>query len=243
MCSVMGAMMGLQLISGINQNRQIKQQTAAQVSAYNAQAQAADQNARIMDRQREQIAENYAQQQEKLNSKRKLILGQQAASAGASGLDNIGSVLDANSAAISEYRKDSMNLLGNQRNDTLDAYINQVNYENQASAARASAANAKAQGKSQRLANFISTAAGMFGAYKQFAGASLPKPAGMNMRTGFEGSLSGGNLTYTTPAPMYTRNAMSTGFTTKVGLTQTKDIIGQGIGKHYDPWRSIWRKQ
>lgn len=146
MCSVMGAMMGLQLISGINQNRQIKQQTAAQVSAYNAQAQAADQNARIMDRQREQIAENYAQQQEKLNSKRKLILGQQAASAGASGLDNIGSVLDANSAAISEYRQDSMNLLGNQRNDTLDAYINQVNYENQANAARASAANAKAQG-------------------------------------------------------------------------------------------------
>ena len=55
MCSVMGAMMGLQLISGINQNKQIKQQTAAQVSAYNAQAQAADQNARIMDRQREQM--------------------------------------------------------------------------------------------------------------------------------------------------------------------------------------------
>lgn len=242
MCSVMGAMMGLQLISGINQNRQIRQQTAAQVSAYNAQAQAADQNARIMDRQREQIAENYAQQQEKLDSKRRLILGQQAASAGASGLDNIGSVLDANSAAISEYRQDSMNLLGNQRNDTLNAYTNQVNYENQANAARASAANAKAQGKSQRLANFISTAAGMFGTYKQFAGASLPKPAGMNMRTGFDGSLTGGNLTYTTPAPMYTRNAMSTGFIPKVGLTQTKDIIGQGIGKHYDPWRSIWRK-
>ena len=146
MCSVMGAMIGLQLIQGINQNRQIKQQTTAQVSAYNAQAQAADQNARIMDRQREQIAENYAQQQEKLDSKRRLILGQQAASAGASGLDSIGSVLDANSAAISEYRKDSMNLLGNQRNDTLDAYINQVNYENQASAARASAANAKHRG-------------------------------------------------------------------------------------------------
>lgn len=241
MCTALAGIMGLQLFQGINQDRQIKQQTAAAAAAYEQQANAANQNAKIMDRQREQIAEKYAQEQQKLDSRRKLVLGQQAAAAGSSGLDGIGSVLDANSAAIDEYRQDSMNLLGNQRNDTLDAYRNQINYVNQANAAKAASANVKAQGKAQRLANFVSTAVNMYGGYKQFSGAASTPKANMDMRTGFTGSLSGGNLAYDTPISMYGGTVKNT-FIPQVGLTQTKDVIGKGIGTHFDPWRSLWRK-
>ena len=103
------------------------QQAKAQSAYYNAQADAAEQNARIADKQREQISDQYLQKQQ-LDARRRLVIGQHAAEAGASGLTSSGSVQDMDASAIDEWRNSSMNLLGNQRNDTKSAYINQVNY-------------------------------------------------------------------------------------------------------------------
>ena len=61
------------------------------------------------------------------------------------------------------YRKDSMNLLSNQRNDTWSNYVNVVNYQNQANAFRASASNARQQGRANRFNTILGTAASMYG--------------------------------------------------------------------------------
>lgn len=203
MCSVSAAVMGLTALQGYGQYQTQKAEYRAQAQAYDAQAKAADQNARIAERQREQIADQYAQRQQALNDKRRLVLGQQAASAGASGLTGTGSVLDAGGAAIDQWRKDSMNLLGNQRNDTLNAYTTQVNYENQANAARASAANTRSQAKAAGIGTILGTAAAMYGAYKTygspFQSASKTAETTMPWQTGVTGSLYGGKVGYGMP--------------------------------------------
>ena len=68
-------MMALTAIQGINQYNQQKQQYNAQSALYNAQAKAAEQNARISQVKQEQIAEQYAAQQSKLNGRMKLAAG------------------------------------------------------------------------------------------------------------------------------------------------------------------------
>lgn len=203
MCGVSGALMGLTALSGYNDYRTQQAQYKAQAAAYDAQAQAAEQNARIADRQREQVADNYAAQQKQLDDKRRIVLGQQAAAAGAAGLTGGGSVLDAGSAAIDQYRTDSKNLLWNQRNDSLSAWANQVNYINQGRQARAAAANTRSQAKAARLSSLIGTAVNMYGVYSTYgnpftSGASSAGP-GMQLTSGATGSLEAGNLGYTMP--------------------------------------------
>lgn len=171
MCSVTAAVMGLTALQGYSSYRSQNAQYKAQAAAYSAQADAARQNAKIQDRQREQIADQYAQKQQELDARRKLILGQQNAEAGAAGLSG-GSVLDANAAAIDQWRTDSMNLLGNQRNDTKSAYINQVNYQNQANQADAAAYNTRQQAKAARISSLLNTAISMYGVSKTFGGSS-----------------------------------------------------------------------
>lgn len=169
MCSVTAAMMGLTALQGYTSYRSQNAQYQAQAAAYAAQADAARQNAGIQDRQREQIADQYAQKQKELDARRKLVIGQQNASAGSAGLSG-GSVLDANAAAIDQWRTDSMNLLGNQRNDTQNAYINQVNYLNQAKQADAAAYNTRQQAKAARISSLLNTAISMYGVSKTFGG-------------------------------------------------------------------------
>lgn len=169
MCSVTAAMLGLTAMQGYTSYRSQNAQYQAQAAAYTAQADAARQNARIQDRQREQIADQYAQKQQELDARRKLVLGQQNAAAGSAGLSG-GSVLDANAAAIDQWRTDSMNLLGNQRNDTKNAYINQVNYLNQAKQADAAAYNTRQQAKAARISSLLNTAISMYGVSKTFGG-------------------------------------------------------------------------
>lgn len=70
MCSVM---MGLVALQGIMQHIQIQNATESQAQAYQAQAEAANQNAQIMERQRDMIAEQYAQRQRVLDDKRRLV--------------------------------------------------------------------------------------------------------------------------------------------------------------------------
>lgn len=155
----LGILMGLQTVMQLSgQHQQAKQQE----QAYKAQAQAAQQNAAIMSRQREQQAEAYAQKQSQLNDRMRLARGQALAAAGSSGLTDSGSVSDILSSSEDAYRKDSMNLLQNQRNDAWSTYVNEVNYRNQASAYNAAAKNAKANGKMQMFSTLVGTAANAY---------------------------------------------------------------------------------
>lgn len=157
---VMAALIGLQTgLSMYGQHQEAKQQQAM----YQAQAQAAQQNAAIISKQREQQAEAYAQKQSKLNDKLKIARGQALATAGASGLTADGSVLDAIGSMEDEHKQDSMNLLQNQRNDSWGAYVNEVNARNQANAYSAAAANAKAAGRRKMLGTLIGGAASIYG--------------------------------------------------------------------------------
>lgn len=175
MCSLSAAMIGLSAASGISQMASAHQQAKAQSAYYNAQADAAEQNARIADKQREQISDQYLQKQQQLDARRRLVIGQHAAEAGASGLTSSGSVQDMDASAIDEWRNSSMNLLGNQRNDTKSAYINQVNYINQANSARAAAYNARQQGKQAMFGTLLSTAASIYGVVKTYGNATAAK--------------------------------------------------------------------
>lgn len=182
MCSVSAAMIGLTAFQGINQMATQRQQTKAQVAYYNAQADAAQQNARIADQQRSQIADQYLQKQQQLDDRRRLIRGSNLTEAGASGLTSDGSVMDMNSSNYDAWKNSSMNLLNNERNDTKSAYINQMNYENRANAARTSAYNARQQGRSAMFGTLLSTAANIYGVSRMYAGAgSKAANTGNNM--------------------------------------------------------------
>lgn len=171
MCSITGAMLGMNILQGVNQYRSQRAQANATIQMYNAQADAASQNAKIAGRQREQVAESYLQKQMSLDAKKRMILGQHLASAGASGVDNGGSVLDMNSSVVDEYNNDSLNLLSNQRNDTWGAWTNEANYINQANGARASAANVRTQSKMAGLATILGTATSLIGGWNTYRGA------------------------------------------------------------------------
>lgn len=167
MCTLTAALTGL---AGYGQYRAQNQAYEAQARAYEAQAEAARQNQKIAEVQRSQVADNYAQQQKKLDDRRRLVIGQQTAEAGASGLMSTGSVMDTNASTQQAYKQDSINLLSNQRNDAMSAWISQVNYINQENQAKAAASNTRRQAKQAGLGTIINTALGMWGAGSKAAG-------------------------------------------------------------------------
>ena len=158
-----GWVAGLTALGGLLQYRQQQAQANAQASMYRAQADAAQQNARIENRKQEQIADNYAQQQEALRARQRLAEGAQRAETGAAGLNFAGSAMDILSSGYDAYNKDSMNLLMNQRNDNYSSRVAESNYINQANQSNASAANVKRQAKMSGLATILGTAASVYG--------------------------------------------------------------------------------
>lgn len=166
MCSITLALAGL--TTGLQMAGQY-QQSRAQAAAYEAQAQAANQqaeaarvqaeyqrqnaeaqyqNARIQSRKGEQIAEQYAEQQRQLDEKRRLIAGQNAAQAGASGIaGGLGSSLDIYNAGLEAWEQDSLSLLNNQRNTMYDNYVKEVNLRNAGNSMVAQAANTDIQAR------------------------------------------------------------------------------------------------
>ena len=153
------ALMGVQVASQLmGQRQQYKQQQRM----YEAQAQAAQQNAAIISKQREQQAEAYAQKQKQLNDRFRLARGQARAEAGASGLTADGSVADILSSSEDAYKQDSVNLLQSQRNDSWNSYVNEVNYRNQANAYNAAASNARKQGHQKMFATLAGGAANIY---------------------------------------------------------------------------------
>ena len=175
MCSLSLALMGI--TTGL-QMAGIYQQSRAQAAAYEAQAQAAQaqadaayQNAKIQNRQSEQMAEKYAQEQRNLDARRKLVIGQQTAAAGASGIvGGVGSSLDLYNATMDAWQQDTNNLLSNQRNDIFNNYVNEVNLRNQGNAYVAQAANYNAQASAAKTAGNIAMFGTLLGTASQFAG-------------------------------------------------------------------------
>lgn len=153
------ALMGVQVASQLMGRRQ---QYKQQQRMYEAQAQTAQQNAAIISKQREQQAEAYAQKQKQLNDRFRLARGQARAEAGASGLTADGSVADILSSSEDAYKQDSVNLLQNQRNDSWNSYVNEVNYRNQANAYNAAASNARKQGHQKMFATLVGSAANIY---------------------------------------------------------------------------------
>ena len=147
---------GAKLISDINATRQ---EYKSQQRAYEAQAETARQNAAIIDRQRSQQADAYAQKQSQLNDRMKLVRGQAAAAAGAGGFTATGSVNDILDSSYDAYQKDSLNLLSQQRNDSWSAYVNQVNYLNQANAYDSAARQVRKQGHQKIFGTLLGAAA------------------------------------------------------------------------------------
>ena len=155
MCTLVAGLMGLQGIMGYQQARAEGQ---AQSAMYNAQAQQAEANAKMAERQKEQVADQYAQKQEELNARMKLARGSAVANAGASGLSMEGSPLDLLASSEDLYKKDSMNLLSNQRNDTYDLYVQAHDARQNAVMNRASASNAKKQANLSAFSSILGSA-------------------------------------------------------------------------------------
>ena len=153
-------LLGAQVVSNIASTRQ---EYKAQQRAYEAQAQTARQNAAIVERQRSQQADAYAQKQAQLNDRMRLTRGQAAAAAGAGGFTAEGSVNDILDSSYDAYQKDSMNLLSQQRNDSWSQYVNQVNYLNQANAYDTAARNVRKQGHQKIFGTLLGAAATAYG--------------------------------------------------------------------------------
>lgn len=184
MCSLTLALAGIS--TGLQAYGQY-QQSRSQAAAAQAQADAAYQNAKIQNRQSEQIAENAAIEQRKLDNRMRLVAGQQAAQAGASGIaGGIGSPLDVYNASMAAWQEDTQNALWNQRNNTYNSYVREVNFRNQGNAYQAQAKAAKQAGNlamASTLIGGIASAYGMGGGQKTLAGEASSAPGVVNTPT------------------------------------------------------------
>ena len=242
MCSITMALAGL--TTGLQMAGQY-QQSRAQAASYEAQAQAANQqaeaaraqaetqrrqaeadyqNARIQSRKGEQIAEQYGQQQRQLDEKRRLVIAQQNAAAGSSGIiGGLGSSLDIYGATNEAWEQDSLNLLANQRNATYDNYVQEVNLRNQGNAMTANAFNTdrQAQMLDSQADNYRSqaSAAKSAGNWAMF-GTLLGGAASMYGMKGAGGGSSSAASTSTATAQMPTTAGYVAGAT---------DVVNSGI--------------
>lgn len=168
MCNPIALMAGQLVTTLWGQHQQAKAQTAM----YNAQAQAAEANARISDRRQQDIANQALQERDKMDDKMRLIAGQNTAETGATGLSMSGSPLQLMSSSYDEYNQDINNWETSKNNSIYNEYLNGVNYRNEANSARAAAANAKTQGRMQMLGTILSGASSIYGLKQQYAGSS-----------------------------------------------------------------------
>lgn len=157
----------------VAQNQQVKAQSAM----YNAQAQAAEANKRISDRKQEQIAMQQLQERDKMDNRMRLVAGTNAAEAGASGLQMVGSPLQLMASSYDQYNKDVYNWEQNKNNAIYNEYLNGMNYQNEANAARAAAKNTRTQGKLAMIGSILGGASSMYGLKQQYTGSSTSPKA------------------------------------------------------------------
>ena len=144
------------------------QEGKTQAKAARAQAEAAEQNARIENKKQEMIADKYAQEDLHRRGQARLAAGANRANAGAAGLDVGGnsSVLDILTSSEEAYRTDKMTSLTNQRNENWVSRQNEANYMNQAASYRAQASNAERAGKIGAISTILGGAASIYGSVK-----------------------------------------------------------------------------
>nr|DAQ51938.1 MAG TPA: hypothetical protein [Caudoviricetes sp.] len=235
MCSVIA---GLMAVSGFVQQRaqeqQIKAQASAQANMYRAQADAAAQNARIENRKQEQIADNYAQQQDALRTRRRLAEGAQRAETGAAGLNFAGSSMDILSSGYDAYKQDAMNLLGNQRNDNYSSRVAESNYINQMNSSNAAANNvlnsARKQIRMSRISSILGTATSIIGATQPW------KSAGGAGQSAVGSAANGGGWSPIARDMGYGTTAF---YNSKTGYSFGTDFLKQpkfGLGSSYHRW-------
>jgi hypothetical protein len=210
MCSVLA---GLTALGGIMNYQQQQAQADAQAEAYNRQAEAAEQNARIEGKRQEQIADKYARESDNLRQRQRIIAGQQRAQAGSAGLGMAGSVMDILSAGNEAYNQDKMTLLSNQRNDNFNSRVTQSNYLNQAASYRSAADNTRSVAKTAGIATILGTAASIYG-MGGFGG-------------GGAGS-AGGNVAKSTTAPVGTNTTASWSMGNGYSFTPTNSLGNWG---------------
>lgn len=225
-----GWVAGLTVLGGLFQYRQQQAQANAQASMYRAQADAAAQNARIENRKQEQIADNYAQQQEALRARHRLAMGAQRAETGAAGLNFAGSAMDILSSGYDAYNKDAANLLMNQRNDNYSSRVAESNYINQANQANAAAGNVKRAARMAGFATILGTAASVYGAAQPWKNAG--KATG-NMQAG----VGARDMGYGTSAFYNSKTGYTFG-TDYFKQNPSFDSFGKGL-KNYNP-RGRW---
>lgn len=148
--------------SGLMQYQGQKQQAAA----YEAQARADEQNAKVVENQREQLNKQNLADLEKTKAKRDIIAGQNRAAFGAAGISNSsGTGLDLLAANYGAYNEDKESLHYNLQNDDYGKRVEHANYMDSAANARASAKSAK-----NPCGTILGTAASLYKLNQEWAG-------------------------------------------------------------------------
>lgn len=150
------------------------QQGRAAAAAATAQANAADQNAKISAKQAELAAQNGAREEREMRQRGAAIIGAQKAGYGASGLDiGAGSPLDILTDTRYQNELDSLNVRRNAANQVWGYQAEQTNYLNQASAARASARNARSTANLMAVGNLLTGATTLSSQYSKAKSAGV----------------------------------------------------------------------
>lgn len=142
------------------------QQGKAQSAMYQAQANTADQNAKISEKQAEISAQNGADEEQRVRNRTAAIAGSQKAAFSASGLDTAqGSPLDVLTDTNTQGNLDALSTRTNAANQTWGYQAEQNNYNNQAGAMRSAASNASQAGT---IGAFTSLLTGSTALQKQY---------------------------------------------------------------------------
>jgi len=169
MCSVIAGLAAASTLFGAYAQHE---QAKTEAKAARAQAEAAEQNARIENKKQEMIADKYAQDDLKRRAQARLNAGENRAAAGAAGLDIGGSssIMDILTSSEEQYRNDKMTSLINQRNDNWISRQNEANLLTQASSYRAQADNAERAGKIGVISTILGGASSIYGSLQKNTG-------------------------------------------------------------------------
>lgn len=123
-------------------------QGKAQSQAYENQAAAADQNAKISAKQAEITAQNGAREEQQVRNRANAVIGAQKTAFGSSGVDSgSGSALDLLTDTRDQSESDALQTRKNSANQVWGYQVEQTNYKNQTNAARSAAKNSSTMGK------------------------------------------------------------------------------------------------
>lgn len=152
-----GILAGVQALSQYQGSRQ-------EASSYQAQARAAEQNVRLIDAQRQQENLSTLQQKEKVSSRSRILAGEGAASAGASGIvSTTGSALTGQQAIESGRSEDIRTLNYNQIMRDYSLRVEQAQLQDQARSYQLAAKQTKKLGALNTILGLGTTLYGLYG--------------------------------------------------------------------------------